>query len=293
MLLEAMHDAFDFAHHEDTLKSIKPQSEQARILTLMLQDVCSCCDFIQSYTRDSQFCTSSSCASLAFVNVVFSGKRTLKNIAGGPEKKIKDLSDVLMKRREDFLNQAAISTEITAFQILDDLGRLSSRISDVGRWFFMLSGFTDLIVVIELDAKIREIPYGFGSRFDPDKGCLLGTREAFLEFIVNWVNDPTSEHSLILFGQAGTGKSSIAHEIARLFNKAHRLTSSFIFIRREQSNPVYVALIPIVYYRYFRYKALSKKKKKKKKKKPHTPPPNLYKQPSTQQTAPHPHHTPL
>ncbi len=142
-----------------------------------------------------------------------------------------------MKRREDFLNQAAISTEITAFQILDDLGRLSSRISDVGRWFFMLSGFTDLIVVIELDAKIREIPYGFGSRFDPDKGCLFGTRVAFLDFIVNWVNDPTSERSLILFGQAGTGKSSIAHEIARLFNKVHRLTSSFIFIRREQSKP--------------------------------------------------------
>ncbi len=230
-----MHDAFDFAYHEDTLKSIKPQSEQARILTLMLQDVCSCCDFIQSYTRDSQFCTSSSSASLAFINVVFSGKRTLKNIAGGPEKKIKDLSDALMKRREDFLNQATISTEITAFQILDDLGRLSSRISDAGRSFFMVSGFTDLIVVVELDAKIREIPYGFGSRFSPDKGCLLGTRVAFLDFIVNWVNDPTSERSLILFGQAGTGKSSIAHEIAHLFDKMHRLTSSFIFIRREQS----------------------------------------------------------
>jgi len=98
----------------------------------------------------------------------------------------------------------------------------------------MLSGFTDLIVVIELDAKIRKIPYGFGSRFSPDKGCLLGTRIAFLDFIVNWVNDPTSERSLILFGLAGTGKSSIAHEIARLFNKAHRLTSSFIFIRQSE-----------------------------------------------------------
>jgi hypothetical protein len=57
-LLQAVHDAFDFAHHEDTLKSIKPQSRQAEILTLMLQDVCSCCDFIQSYANDSQFCTS-------------------------------------------------------------------------------------------------------------------------------------------------------------------------------------------------------------------------------------------
>src|SRR6266478_2979969 len=247
-LLEAMHDAFDFAHHEDTLKSIKPRSEQARILTLMMQDVCSCCDFIQSYARDSQFCMLSSSALLALVNVVFSGKRTLKNIGGGPEMKIKDLSDALDKRRRAFFGQATISTEITVFQILDDLGRLSSQISDnlgrlsnqisdAGRSFFILSRFTGLIVVIELDAKIREIPYGFGSRFSPNKGCLLGTRMVFLDFIVNWVNDPTSERSLILFGQAGTGKSSIAHEIARLFNKAHRLTSSFIFIRREQSKP--------------------------------------------------------
>jgi len=49
------------------------------------------------------------------------------------------------------------------------------------------------------------------------------------------VNDPTSERSLVLFGQAGTGKSSIAHEIARRFDKMHRLTSSFIFLRKEQS----------------------------------------------------------
>jgi hypothetical protein len=65
----------------------------------------------------------------------------------------------------------------------------------------------------------------------------VGTRIAFLDFIINWVNDPNpdSERGLVLFGQAGTGKSSIAHEIAGLFDKMHRLTSSFIFSRSEQS----------------------------------------------------------
>ena len=94
---------------------------------------------------------------------------------------------------------------------------------------------TDLIFVTEIDAKIREIPYGINSRFSPEKGCLMGTRVALLDFIINWVNNPASERGLVLFGQAGTGKSSIAHEIARLFDKMHRLTSSFIFLRREQS----------------------------------------------------------
>src|SRR6266702_3222155 len=93
----------------------------------------------------------------------------------------------------------------------------------------------DLSIVTELDAKIREIPYGTGSRFTPEKGCLPGTRMAFLDFIVNWVDNPDSERSLVLFGQAGTGKSSIIHEIAHRFDKMHRLTSSFIFLRKEQS----------------------------------------------------------
>src|SRR6266702_4132703 len=91
------------------------------------------------------------------------------------------------------------------------------------------------MIVIELNIKIGEIPYGTGSRFTPDKGCLAGTRMAFLDLIVNWVNDPASGRCFVLFGQAGTGKSSIAHEIARRFDKMHRLTSSFIFLRKEQS----------------------------------------------------------
>ncbi len=123
-----MHDAFDFAHHEDTLKSIKPESKQAQILTLMLQDVCNCCDFIQSYAKDSQFCTSSSPTSSASVNVRLSGKRTLKNMGGGAEKKIEHLSAALVEHRRTFLDQSTITTEITAFQILDDVGIISAKV---------------------------------------------------------------------------------------------------------------------------------------------------------------------
>ena len=127
-----MHDAFDFANHEDTLKSIKPESKQAQILTVMLGDVCNCCDFIQSYAKDSRFCTLSSPVSLASVNVLFIGKRTLKNMGGGSEKKIEKLFAALVENRRAFLDQATISTEITAFQILDDVGIISVKVDDVG-----------------------------------------------------------------------------------------------------------------------------------------------------------------
>jgi hypothetical protein len=97
------------------------------------------------------------------------------------------------------------------------------------------SGVIDLTIVTALDAKIGEIPYSRDSRFTPEKRCLPGTRMAFLDFIFNWVNNPASERVLILFGLAGTGKSSIAHEIACRFNEMRRLTSSFMFVRNEQS----------------------------------------------------------
>src|SRR6266702_4560117 len=72
-----MRDAFDFANQEDILKYIKRESNQARILTLMLQHVCNCSDFIQSYAKEPRFCTSSSITSLADVNTQFAARWTI------------------------------------------------------------------------------------------------------------------------------------------------------------------------------------------------------------------------
>jgi len=126
-----MHDAFDFAHHEDTLKSIKPDSKQAQILTLMLQDICSCGDFIQSYTKDSEFCKLYSRIPLARVNVRFSGKRTLRKMGGGAIKEVEDLSAAFVEHRKAFSDQAVITTELTAFQILDDVGIISAKVDRI------------------------------------------------------------------------------------------------------------------------------------------------------------------
>ena len=123
-----MHDAFDFASHEDTLKSIKPHSKQAEVLTLMLRDVCSCSDFIQSYTKDSQYCRLSSLALLAKLSLQSSVIRTLKNVGSGVEGKIQDLSTALLEHRRAFLDHAVITAEITAFQILNNVGNISSQL---------------------------------------------------------------------------------------------------------------------------------------------------------------------
>ena len=45
-LLKSMQDALIYLQHEDTFKSIKHNSKQAKILTLMLQEIWDCSDFI-------------------------------------------------------------------------------------------------------------------------------------------------------------------------------------------------------------------------------------------------------
>jgi hypothetical protein len=109
-----MHDAFDFTRHEDTLKSIKPKSKQAEVLKLMLREVCGCSDFIQSYTKDPQFLM-----------------RMLKNVGGGVEDKFQELSTALDKHRRAFFDHAVITTEITAFQILNNVGHISDKLGGI------------------------------------------------------------------------------------------------------------------------------------------------------------------
>ena len=126
-----MHDAFDFTHHEETLKSVTPKSQQAKILTLMLQDVCGCCDFILSYTKDSRFCTSFSPASLTDSNMQSSVIRMLKNVGSGVDDKIQELSAALTEHRRAFFDHAVITTEITTFQILNDVGNMIDKVDGI------------------------------------------------------------------------------------------------------------------------------------------------------------------
>ncbi|KAF8879999.1 quinon protein alcohol dehydrogenase-like superfamily [Gymnopilus junonius] len=200
-LLDAIDEAFDFVQDSYPLGNLKPKSKQTEILTLMLRSVCDSSRFIQSYAKDTEF-----------------AKRFLKHIDGRADEQINQYCRALERLRFGFLDHAAITTEVAVLQTQVDVKILFERFSDK-----------------ELDATIREIPYGIGTRYNPDKGCLHGTRVEFLDYIVEWVNNPNSERGLLLLGQAGTGKSSIAHEVAHRFDLMHLLTTSFIFLRREQS----------------------------------------------------------
>ncbi|KIO01495.1 hypothetical protein M404DRAFT_149778, partial [Pisolithus tinctorius Marx 270] len=69
------------------------------------------------------------------------------------------------------------------------------------------------------------------------KKCLENTRTEILQDIINWVNDtdPDARRILWLHGQAGRGKSAIAHTIASWLKDVGGLGSCFCFSRDRQA----------------------------------------------------------
>ena len=95
-----------------------------------------------------------------------------------------------------------------------------------------------LTVIDWMGSDLNDIPYAHGARFDPDKGCLPGTREQILEEITRWINSPDNDRvapMYFLSGTAGSGKSAIAHTIAMRFDQLGRLGSSFCFNRSDHT----------------------------------------------------------
>jgi hypothetical protein len=124
-----MRDAFDFTNQENIFKTIKRVPRQVQILTLMFQHVCNGCDFIQSYGNDPQFCMSSLPVLVADVDLRCSGKRTLKHATGSKvDGKIEGIRTTLLELHKAFVDEAAVVTEVTALQILDDVGVISANV---------------------------------------------------------------------------------------------------------------------------------------------------------------------
>ena len=79
------------------------------------------------------------------------------------------------------------------------------------------------------------MPYAAGARYVQEKGCLPGTRESIIEEICDVLSDPSEDapRVCLLTAVAGSGKSAIAHSIARLYDGQQRLGSSYCFIRSD------------------------------------------------------------
>jgi energy-coupling factor transporter ATP-binding protein EcfA2 len=86
------------------------------------------------------------------------------------------------------------------------------------------------------EVQLDDMPYAVGAKYDPYKQCLGGTRQQIIEEITEWANSVDDPHRILLLtGVAGSGKSTIAHTVARLFDHLKRLGASFCFDRAQQA----------------------------------------------------------
>ncbi|KIM58626.1 hypothetical protein SCLCIDRAFT_1082138, partial [Scleroderma citrinum Foug A] len=114
------------------------------------------------------------------------------------------------------------------------------------------------------DQPIPDIPYGIQQIYEDlssnclacadkvglneAKKCLEGTRIEILNEIVDWTNntDAATPRIFWLYGQAGKGKSAIAHTIAQQAQNRGVLGSCFCFSRVRQHEQLHIKLFPTI-----------------------------------------------
>ncbi|KIM51381.1 hypothetical protein SCLCIDRAFT_1224567, partial [Scleroderma citrinum Foug A] len=132
-------------------------------------------------------------------------KQATKDIFSETQSVIDEYTKALDELMQEFRDRAVRDTYISIHHVLD---------------------------VLE-DLNLDGMEYAKGAGPDTRKKCLDGMRVEILKEIVDWINDPDVNVLRIfwLHGQAGSGKSAIAHTIALQYKNSGGLCSCFCFAR--------------------------------------------------------------
>ena len=101
---------------------------------------------------------------------------------------------------------------------------------------------------IREDASLDSLACAGRVGLNQDKQCLDGTRIEILNEIFDWINnpDPAAPRIFWLHGQAGRGKSAIAHTVALQARDLGNLGSCFCFSRIRQQESLHMKLFPTI-----------------------------------------------
>ena len=101
---------------------------------------------------------------------------------------------------------------------------------------------------IREDLNLSSLIYASGVGLIKGKKCLDGTRTEILREVVDWINDTdaTTPRIFWLHGQAGRGKSAIAHTVALQARNLGMLGSCFCFTRVRQHEGLHTKLFPTI-----------------------------------------------
>ncbi|KIO10995.1 hypothetical protein M404DRAFT_20516 [Pisolithus tinctorius Marx 270] len=133
-------------------------------------------------------------------------KRLRKNIMSETQTAIDDYTKILDELMQQYRDCQTRDIQINVYRVLEDL-------------------------------NMEGMAYTGTAGLNTMKKCLENTRKEILQDIINWVKDthPDARRILWLHGQAGRGKSAIAHTIASWFKDVGGLGSCFCFARDRQA----------------------------------------------------------
>ena len=101
---------------------------------------------------------------------------------------------------------------------------------------------------IREDLSLDSLVYAGQVGLNEAKKCLDGTRTEILNEIIDWINntDASAPRIFWLHGQAGKGKSAVAHTIALYARNLGMLGSCFCFTRVRQREGLHMKLFPTI-----------------------------------------------
>ena len=148
-------------------------------------------------------------------------KYTISDIDG----RITEYENKLRELKTAFLERVTLETGVTVIRMMNVVEHTGMPLPVVT--ILRRSRIRNTAETIDLN----DMPYAFGARYAQEKGCLPGTRESVLSEICDVLNNPAEDapRVCLLTGVAGSGKSAVAHTIARLYDGQERLGSSYCF----------------------------------------------------------------
>ncbi|KAG8219236.1 hypothetical protein J3R82DRAFT_74 [Butyriboletus roseoflavus] len=169
---------------------LKAIQAHIKAITLLIQQVTECGYFITEYTKQKSFWI-----------------RTAKYTISDIDARISDYVNSLQQLKAAFLEGVALQTGVTVLRMMNVVEHTAESVD------------------------LNDMPYAFGARYAQEKGCLTGTRESFIKDLCEILNNPDEDapRVCLLTGVAGSGKSAVAHSIARLYDGQKRLGSSYCF----------------------------------------------------------------
>ena len=187
------------------------------VLGEIAQAVLECAHFIAKYSETRNFCMLATCV-LGIKCLIFPiGLRLGKNVFSETATKVSNYNSKLDRLMQEFRDRALLDIHHTVQHLREDLS---------------------------LDFLVCAGRVGLNKQ----KKCLDGTRIEILKEIDDWINDTdaTAPRIFWLYGQAGKGKSAIAHTIALQAQNLGMLGSCFCFSRVRQHEELHMKLFPTI-----------------------------------------------